>query len=887
MDHAADCEPLEEYGKSNGDIEAQWSIIYRPHCKNIVLCNVYRPPTGDLVKAIAYLDETLKLFELDRVEIFMMGDLNVNYKNKSSREFKKLSFFTKSNGLSQVIQNTTRNSDKSNSLLDVVLTNSKYISNAGTLDHFISDHQPVFEVKKKGRDHRPNKNFRGRSYRNYVRETFKHNLLEQNWEDFYKMADPNEAWTYLLGRIILILDRMCPIRTFQIKNYMPEWVTNELIEQIKDRDYFYKKAKLEGGEDAWNIAKHLRNLTNTNIRQARKDFVLSELEENRDDYKRFWKTVRSVIPNEKGSTKQDISLTHMGQKLAKQDIAHFINNYFINIGKNNRGTSQGSHGNDGAVRAPQVNTVNCADSSVNSGEWSFDDIPQAEVYKVIKGINVSKSLGLDDVSSFIVKEAFTILLAQITHLFNLSLHTSIFPKDWKGALVIPIPKTGNLSNVQNYRPISLLPLPGKLLEKLVHAQLSSHLDNINFLTDNQHGFRKQHSTIHSIAQITKFINTKMDKGQVTLAAFIDFRKAFDCVQHPILLDKLSCTGLGNNALKWFESYLTGRRQRVLANNVHSQYQVVTQGVPQGSVLGPLFYIIYANDINKIIKSCNIALYADDTVLYTASANFDVSTRKIQKDMNALSVWCEQNGIRMNTDKTKLMVFGSPVKISKLPDFEIKIEGSPLTVATHYKYLGITLDRQLNYTKHIQTVISKVSLKLKQFRRMRYFLDVKAATLVYKNMILPIIEYGDIFLVGTTAENRKKLQILQNKGLRCALREQDTSINKLHRKVQLQRLKYRRDQHLLSYMYDVATDDKQHKPKTCSIKTRSHNKKLLKICRPKTEKFKNSLAYRGPKKWNSLPEQYHHVTTRQQFNCKIKHLYKVGLDLIKEEAVKGK
>ena len=136
---------------------------------------------------------------------------------------------------------------------------------------------------------------------------------------------------------------------------------------------------------------------------------------------------------------------------------------------------------------------------------------------------------------------------------------------------------------------------------------------------------------------------------------------------------------------------------------------------------------------------------------------------------------------MNTDKTKLMVFGSPVKISKLPDFEIKID----------------------YTKHIQTVISKVSLKLKQFRRMRYFLDVKAATLVYKNMILPIIEYGDIFLVGTTAENRKKLQILQNKGLRCALREQDTSID------ELQRLKYRRDQHLLSYKTKKQQLDRLH------------------------------------------------------------------------------
>ena len=256
---AADSESLDDYNTSNGDMEAQWSIIYRPHCKNVVICNVYRPPTGNLDKAVKYLDDRLKLFELDKVEVFVMGDMNVNYQNKLSKDFKKLNFFIKSNGLTQEIMNSTRNSDKTNSLLDLVLTNSRYISKAGSLDHFISDHQPIFVVKKKKRDHRPKVEFKGRSYRNYDKALFGQQLLNFIWDDFYDIRDPDAAWSFLLEKILNVLDRMCPIRSYLIKNYRPEWITSELIEQIKDRDYFYTKAKLSGDEDALNIAKYLRN----------------------------------------------------------------------------------------------------------------------------------------------------------------------------------------------------------------------------------------------------------------------------------------------------------------------------------------------------------------------------------------------------------------------------------------------------------------------------------------------------------------------------------------------------------------------------------------------------------------------------------------------------
>ena len=225
---------------------------------------------------------------------------------------------------------------------------------------------------------------------------------------------------------------------------------------------------------------------------------------------------------------------------------------------------------------------------------------------------------------------------------------------------------------------------------------------------------------------------------------------------------------------------------------------------------------------------------------------------------------------MNVDKTKVMIFGNQKRIDRLPVFEVKVDNSPLKVVPHYKHLGITLDGQLNYNTHVQRVISNVTNKLKQFRRMRFFLNTKAATLVYKNMILPLLEYGDIFMVGTSATNRKRLQILQNKGLRCALnRDRTMSREELHAEADLLQLKCRRNIHMLDYMFDMSqVEGHIIKPNVEGVRTRSHTKKTFRVRKPKTEKYKRSLAYRGPKKWNDLPSDLHHLSTRAQFDQRL-------------------
>ena len=864
--HSSSCEQLSNLDTVNVDIEAQWILIHRPHCKNVIICNLYRPPNGNLIKVISYLEKCLESINMDKTDLFLLGDLNVDFQNKSSPNHKKINFFIQSNGLTQLVNTTTRNTNKSQTLLDVILSNSKVISHAGTLNHHISDHQPIYVVHKKGRDGRESVKFRGRSYRDFDKEEFGNRLRNvADWGDLCKMSDPNCAWDFMLRHITTILDELCPIKTFHIKNYRPDWMTDELIEQIKDRDYFYRKAKATGDEDAWNIAKYLRNVTNSHIRSSKREFILNELKKNEDDAKKFWKIIKKVIPS-KHTSSQDILLKdNEGTKLDKCQVADYINDFFIDVGKPDLSNSlhEGQHATD--------------QSNLHAGEpvqpMSFGMVTEVQTFKVIRDINIAKSSGIDNLSSFILKEAFTILATEVTQMFNLSLRTSIFPSLWKKALVIPIPKTGNLSLVQNYRPISLLPLPGKILEKLAHKQISDYLDEKSLLTDKQHGFRKSHSTTHSVAQLVNFVNYNMDMRRPTLAVYIDFRKAFDCVQHDILIEKLKRLNLHASVIGWIQSYLYSREQRVFANDVYSESRTIMQGVPQGSVLGPLFYITYANDLSELFKSCQFALYADDTVLYTADDVFEDSVFKLQQDMDRLSTWCKLNGIKVNTNKTKVMVFGSKTAVSKLPTFEILYNNEPLPKVLSYNYLGVTLDSKLNYNLHIKKLIATVSAKLKQFQRMRNFLNTKAALLVYKSMMLPIIEYGDIFLSAASVENRKKLQTLQNKGLRCALRKSiDTATTgELHAEAGLLKLKYRREQHLLNFLYDWSLDKKELvRRSTDSVQTRTSQKRLFKLKKPHTEKYKKSLAYKGKAKWNELHTDFHQAATKGSYKLLVRN-----------------
>ena len=882
---------------SSKDIEIQWLKIKRKNSKTILLGNIYRPPTGKVEQAIKIIEKGLNILQELNEEVIVLGDFNIDYKNKKSINYRKLKNFERSNSLEQKISTTTRNTKNSSSLLDVAFTNIKFVKEAGTLDSFLSDHQPIFLLKKKERNcEKLEQQFEGRSYRLYNKQEFIDNITSKNWKHFYDASDPTEAWEEMLKIITDEANRQCPVRSFKIRNTKPCWLTNELIEQMKDRDYFYRKAKSLNSEDDWNIAKFHRNQVNFNVRRAKADYIKDQLRHNEGNSAKFWRTIKQIMPHKKSSTRNSKIIIQNGNSIVQDaEAADLMNTYFANLGAISKDNNHSDIGTKLTSTEEQHIPISNSTNSDSPGPFSSDipkktnsekgdmeldlaTLSEHEVKIVVDKINISKSSGISFLSSKLLKDSFQALSDKLTYLFNFSITSTVFPVQWKEALVIPIPKVSAPKNSCNYRPISLLPLPGKILEKLVHNQLSLFMEENNLLSDNQFGFRKQRSTVHAVSQVLNQIYTNINRSAVTAAIYLDFSKAFNSVQHDTLLNKLQQMNLTQSTLSWIASYLGNRKQRTLVNNAYSALIPVNQGVPQGSVLGPLFYIIYANDMAKVIEASGCTFYADDTVLYTQKKDFPESARLLQKDLAKLSDWCFQNDIVVNAEKTKVMFFGSRARIEsmELPDFYIN--GTVIDRAKTYTYLGIKLDEQLSLDTHANCLIKRVSTKIYQLKKIRSFITKKAALLIYKNMILPILEYGDVFLHSASQKVRKKLQVLQNRALKCALqKDKYFSTDDLHEEAKLLKLKDRRHVHVLLHMFQLAQMPnfklwKAHQP--IGTRTRSSKKKLFTFRRPTNEKYKKSITYQGPKLWNNLSGYVQKLDVFHEFKREVKKIFQL-------------
>ena len=488
---------------------------------------------------------------------------------------------------------------------------------------------------------------------------------------------------------------------------------------------------------------NLRNVANSGIRRAKADYVLSQLDTRSKDSSKFWKELKEVFPTKKvkgDKTKIQLIDEVTAVPIAETDKADYINEYFVNVGNppagsplNQTKSSTNKHSKNARKTHkrrtnPHFPVSPQPPAQVDEPLWTIPTFTEQEVIQVLQSIEPKKSSGLPHISNVALKPVLKILAEQMTFISNLSVKTQTFPESWKKALVIPIPKKGDLSSVTNFRPISLLPQPGKVLEKLVHNSLTQFIEENMLLSHSQHGFRKNKSTLDALYQLTSTINTNMDSKRPTLVTFLDFKKAFDCVQHDLLLKKMKCLNIDDGTLGWLENYLTNRQQQVLANDIWSNTLPISQGVPQGSIIGPLMYIIFANDITKVLKHNHVTLYADDTVLYSRCRTLNEAHKRMQKDLNALQKWCKINGIFVNVSKTKYMIFGSKVTLAKYntPDDYLKIGQQPIDRVRNYCYLGVMLDEQLNYEMHAINVIKRVKCKLVQLRRMKYCLNKQGA-----------------------------------------------------------------------------------------------------------------------------------------------------------------
>ena len=379
-------------------------------------------------------------------------------------------------------------------------------------------------------------------------------------------------------------------------------------------------------------------------------------------------------------------------------IAENFNDFFVNVGKNL------------AEKIDQSSTnfesyLNVHDSKMIEFELSMDELEKA--FKTLKS---NKSEGLDEINVNIVRSVFDIIKTPLLSIFNLSLKEGIFPKSLKYARVVPVYKNGDRSTVSNYRPISILPCLSKLLERIMYNRLYDYLVQNNILYNKQFGFQNGHSTDHAVIQLVDEIMKSFDQNLFTLGIFIDLSKAFDTVDHKILTKKLELYGIKNNNLNFFKSYLSDRKQGVSFNNTHSQLKPIVCGVPQGSILGPLLFLIYVNDLYLSSKLLHFILFADDTNLFFSHKNLKTLFFKMNAELSKINEWFKANKLSLNVTKTKFILFLKSSKVDdiplKLPD--LNINNINIKRVNSMKFLGVILDQHLNWNEHLKLIENKTS-----------------------------------------------------------------------------------------------------------------------------------------------------------------------------------
>ena len=353
--------------------------------------------------------------------------------------------------------------------------------------------------------------------------------------------------------------------------------------------------------------------------------------------------------------------------------------------------------------------------------------------QIVQTLKSSASTGYDGISVNLLKKIIHFIVSPLTHIFNLSIASGIFPNSLKIAKVIPIYKKDDSSTVSNYRPISILPAISKILEKIIHQRLYDFLNCNNLLIPNQFGFRKSHSTDHAIIQLYDKIINSFSKKEHAISIFMDLSKAFDTIDHKILICKLSHYGIRGTVLSWFKDYLNNRQQYVSFQSIESHKLKIQCGVPQGSILGPLLFILYINDIIKSSPTLNFILFADDTNIFYSHKDLDILNATLNSELSKIQLWLKCNKLSLNIKKTNYMYFRNvhspPVKCN------ININGAPLIEKDSIKFLGITIDCHLTWYDHVRNIISAVSRNIGILYKLRYLISTKSLFFIMLSFFL--------------------------------------------------------------------------------------------------------------------------------------------------------
>ena len=745
----------------NDHFETVWTELKNNKGKNMICGSIYRHPHDNLEifnSFLDYLETTLLKLSKENKEVFLCGDFNCDLlKIDSNKNYSTFYELMSSYGLFPMILIPTRVATDTATIIDNIFTNN--IENkiqSGVIKTDLSDHYSQFISLKNHNFDLKSINMYARDYSKFSDERFRNEVSSQNFNNDF--VDVNDQFSDFYSKLEGCVEKHAPLKKLKPKDIKLKdkpWISTDLQKMIKFKNKLFERKKRQPkNENIKRLYNLFRNRVNRERKKSKVTYYAKYFKEHSNNSKKVWEGIKSIINTKNPSSTVTSQLNINGRIIDKpKEIAESFNNFFTDIGPNTE------------ITIPHNPSVKPEKYLRNRNQFNFliAHTSKEEVLEMISHLE-NKSTGPQSIPIKLLKIIPDLIIVPLCKIICTSFSTGVYPDALKICKVIPIHKGGPTDDLNNFRPISLLSIFDKIIEKVMHKRLYNFLEQHNILFHNQFGFRKNKSTSFALLQITERIKETIDDQKYGCGVFIDLRKAFDTVNHKILLTKLEHYGIRGSSLNWFESYLSNRKQYVFFNGESSSLKDITCGVPQGSVLGPILFLIYINDLPNSSKFFEFFLFADDTNIYYEADSLDKLELTLNKGLKELHTWLIVNRLSLNIKKTNFVLF-HPYNKQVQRNITLKINKKAISEKDSVKYLGIMIDSGLTWKTHIETLTKKISRTLGILYKIRPCANIDILKTLYYSLIYSHLNYAIEVWGSADTSHLNKLLILQKRTVR--------------------------------------------------------------------------------------------------------------------------
>lgn len=857
--------PVAAVGDAYAGLEQFWLELTLAGAGRIAIATAYRPERVTVGSAIEALSESVSAFN-HCDHIFVLTDFNVDLLQPSTSAARELLSFLYQRNLEQLVTEPTRVTNSSATLLDLFITSSPNLCcNVSVLHNAcLSDHAMIVAECNIKRPKEVPHYIYTRNLNSIDDTEFESDLHELTWSEVEKCCGVNNKIELFNVLLLSLYDKHAPSRKLRVNNRPTPWITDNIKLMMSLRDEALVRANKSKIESHRGYYKQLRNLVNGALDREKGAYLNFYVNSNKNAPKKMWSHFRNVLSS-------GIS-TSMPPHLSNPDE---INDFFLDIP---------------GVDEVETDHVNLTTTTCIKNSFKLEKCSDFQVMKIIDSIK-TKAHGHDGITVDMIRRTLKVTLPVITNIINTSIETNVFPDTWKIARVKPIPKSSKVEEIKDLRPISIVPILSKVLERIVCSQLTTYLENENILPVVQSGFRKRHGTDTALAHVIDDIITATDTGKVSALVLLDFSRAFDCISTELLIAKMSCYGVSRGVCDWFRSFLTNRRQYVEIQNlsgdiIKSGAKTVGRGTPQGSILSPILFILYTSDLVHNLKYCNVHLYADDTQIYHSFLPTDTmkAINDLNQDLAIVSEWASRNALVLNPNKSKYIILGSKYQRSRVLDQNplVFIENANISRVETAKNLGLLIDSDLNFEEHINLKIRNAFFRLRLLYKIRKFLTVEIRQILVESLVLSVFNYCDtVYGPRILKYTQNAIQRVQNACARfCYNIPKRAHVTPFLNANDVLKMNYRRDLHFACLIHKIVYTQT---PKYLynklswfrdahSKNTRSKNTKLLSIPRYTTAGFRGGFKHAAAKIWNDLPPPLHESMSQLNFKSKLRKIF---------------